>query len=111
LSRRFFSRSSLRSSRSKALLKSRGRITDEQGAILPGVAILVTNEATGVFREVTSSAEGTYFASQLVPGRYKIVAKLTGFRTLERSGLVLQVGNALTINLVLAVGGIEETSL
>ena len=85
-----------------------GKITDEQGAILPGVAIVVTNEATGVFRDVTSSAEGTYFASQLVPGRYKIVAKLTGFRTLERSGLVLQVGNAMTINLVLAVGGIEE---
>jgi Carboxypeptidase regulatory-like domain len=85
-----------------------GKITDEQGAILPGVAIVVTNEATGVFRDVTTSAEGTYLASQLVPGRYKIVAKLTGFRTLERSGLVLQVGNALTINLVLAVGGIEE---
>jgi hypothetical protein len=85
-----------------------GKITDEQGAILPGVAIVVTNEATGVFRDVTSSAEGTYFASQLVPGRYKIVAKLGGFRTLERSGLILQVGNAMTINLVLAVGGIEE---
>ena len=40
---------------------------------------------------MTSSAEGTYFASQLVPGRYKIVAKLTGFRTMERSGLILQV--------------------
>src|SRR6187455_2112701 len=78
-----------------------GKVTDEQGAVLPGVAIVVTNEATGVFREVTSSAEGTYFVSQLVPGRYKIVAKLTGFRTLERTGLVLQVGNAMTINLPL----------
>ena len=27
-----------------------GKVTDEQGAILPGVAIVVTNEATGVFR-------------------------------------------------------------
>jgi hypothetical protein len=85
-----------------------GRITDEQGAVLPGVNIVVTNEATGVFREITSSADGTYFASQLVPGRYKISAKLTGFRTTERTGLVLQVGNAMTINLALAVGGIEE---
>jgi Carboxypeptidase regulatory-like domain len=85
-----------------------GKITDEQGAVLPGVAILVTNEATGVFREVTSSGDGTYLASQLVPGRYKILAKLTGFRTTERTGLILQVGNAMTINLSLAVGGIEE---
>jgi len=85
-----------------------GKVTDEQGAVLPGVAILVTNEATGVFREITSSPEGTYYASQLVPGRYKIVAKLSGFRSLERSGLVLQVGNTLTVNLTLPIGSVEE---
>ena len=86
-----------------------GKVTDDSGAVLPGVSIVVTNEATGVFREVSSSAEGTYFASQLVPGRYKISAKLTGFRSIERSGLVLLVGNTLTVNLTLPVGGVEET--
>jgi hypothetical protein len=85
-----------------------GRITDEQGAVLPGVAIVVTNEETGVFREVTSSDEGTYFVSQIPPGRYKIVARLTGFRTVERGGLVVQVGTTLTMNLSLPVGGVEE---
>jgi hypothetical protein len=86
-----------------------GKITDEQGAILPGVAIVVTNEDTGVFREVATSTEGTYSVPQLVPGQYKVVATLTGFRTLERSGLILQVGTTLTINLTLAIGGLEET--
>ncbi len=61
-----------------------------------------------MFREVTSSAEGTYFVSQIAPGRYKIVARLTGFRTMERGGLVVQVGTTLTMNLALPVGGIEE---
>jgi hypothetical protein len=86
-----------------------GKVTDDQGAILPGVSIVLTNEATGVFREVTSSVEGTYLASQLVPGSYKVVARMTGFRTFERSGQILQVGTTMTLNLVLAVGGIEET--
>jgi hypothetical protein len=86
-----------------------GKVTDEQGAVLPGVAILITNEATGVFREVTTSGEGTYFASQLVPGRYKVVAKLTGFKSVERTGLILQVGTAMAVNLQLVVGGLEET--
>jgi hypothetical protein len=85
-----------------------GKVTDESGAVLPGVAIVVTNEATGVFREVISSEAGAYFVSQLVPGRYKITAKLPGFRGTERGGLILQVGNTMTINLVLAVGGIAE---
>ena len=85
-----------------------GKVTDEQGAVLPGVAVVVTNEETGIFREVTTSAEGTYLVTQIVPGRYKIKATLTGFRTMERSGLILQVGNTMTINLALPVGGVEE---
>jgi Carboxypeptidase regulatory-like domain len=86
-----------------------GRVADEQGAVLPGVAIVATNEATGVFREVVSGPAGTYSLPQLPPGTYRIVAKLTGFRTSERRGLILQVGTTMTINLSLAVGGIEET--
>ena len=86
-----------------------GKVMDEQGAVLPGVAIVATNEGTGVFREAVSGPAGTYFLSQLAPGQYRISAKLSGFRTTERGGLILQVGKTLTINLSLAVGGLEET--
>jgi len=86
-----------------------GKVADEQGAILPGVSILITNEETGVFREVVSGADGSYFAPQLVPGRYRVSAKLAGFRAMDRGGLILQVGKTLTINLTLGIGGVEET--
>jgi hypothetical protein len=86
-----------------------GKVTDEQGAVLPGVAIVVTNEDTGIVRELQSSAEGTYLVSQMMPGRYKVVATLAGFRTFERSGLILQVGNTMTVNLSMKVGGVEES--
>src|SRR5262245_48776840 len=59
-----------------------GKVTDAQEAVLPGVAIVVTNEETGIFREVTTSGEGTYLVTQIVPGRYKVTAKLDGFRTM-----------------------------
>jgi hypothetical protein len=86
-----------------------GRITDSQGAALPGVAIVVRNEETGALRELTSSAEGSYSAAQLTPGRYSVVGQLTGFRKAERTGLVLLVGTTLTINLTMQLGGIEES--
>jgi hypothetical protein len=86
-----------------------GKVTDEQGSILPGVSIVVTNEDTGVFRDAVSSSEGTYFLSQLVPGRYKVTAKLTGFQAHERTGIVVAVGNTAAINITLKVGGLEET--
>lgn len=42
-----------------------GRVTDEQGGLLPGAMIVLTNEETGVFREVTSGEDGSYFVSAL----------------------------------------------
>jgi hypothetical protein len=86
-----------------------GRITDQQGAALPGVTITATNEDTGVFREVTSGSDGSFFAPQLVPGRYKIVAKLEGFQAFERGGLILQVGKTLTVDVTLTLGSLQET--
>ena len=72
-----------------------GSTSDDQGGVLPGVAIVITNEDTGVFREVTSGSDGSYFASQLTPGRYRMAAKLASFRTFERGGLLLAVGKQL----------------
>jgi hypothetical protein len=86
-----------------------GRVTDDTNAALPGVTIVVTNEETGVFREILSGPDGSYFVPQMVPGRYQITARLTGFRSFERKGIILQVGKQVTLNLTLAVGAVEET--
>ncbi len=86
-----------------------GRVVDEQGGALPGAALVITNEASGVIRETVSGPEGSFRVPQLIPGRYKITAKLQGFRITERSGLVLPVGNTLQVELKMPVGGLEET--
>ena len=66
-----------------------GQVVDAQGAVLPGVNIVITNEDTGATRELISGPEGSYFASQLVPGRYRVAAKLEGFKALDRRGITL----------------------
>ena len=50
----------------------RGRVLDAQGSAVPGVTIVITNQATGVYREIVSNADGTYFATALAPGTYSI---------------------------------------
>src|SRR5215218_7445029 len=85
-----------------------GKVTDPQGGVLPGVAIVVTNDDTGVFREVVTGASGSYFVSHMVPGHYRIHATLGGFRGLDRRNIVLEVGKTTTLDLVLEVGGINE---
>jgi hypothetical protein len=73
-----------------------GRVVDQNGGVLSGVAIVLTNEQTGMLRQTTTGPDGSYLASQLFPGRYLIVASLSGFRQGERPGVVVQVGNTLT---------------
>lgn len=86
-----------------------GKITDPSGAAVPGVTIVVTNEDTGIFREVATGPGGSYFVSQMVPGRYRIAAKLEGFKSLDRRGIVLTVGQTTNLDLVLEVGTLDET--
>jgi hypothetical protein len=85
-----------------------GKITDTSGAVLPGVSIVVTNEDTGVFREVFTTSNGSYFVSQIVPGHYRMTAKLEGFRGLDRRGLIVEVGKTLTLDLSMEVGALAE---
>jgi hypothetical protein len=72
-------------------------VVDQQKSVLPGVAIVITNEDSGVFREVVTGANGSYFVSQIVPGRYRIRAKLEGFRSLDRRNILLEVGKTTTL--------------
>ncbi|MCM3879926.1 MAG: carboxypeptidase regulatory-like domain-containing protein, partial [Vicinamibacterales bacterium] len=86
-----------------------GKVADAQGAVLPGVTVVITNEDTGGTRETVTGTEGSYFASQMIPGPYRITAKLEGFKTLDRRGIVLTVGQTTTLDLALEVGGLAET--
>ena len=86
-----------------------GTIRDTSGAIVPGVTVMLTNEATGVSRTVTTSAAGTYIFTSLQPGRYRLNAEIQGFRKVERTGVELQVNQRAAIDLELEVGLISET--
>ncbi len=85
-----------------------GRVVDESGLALPGVTIVLTHEQSGMFRQVVSNVDGTYYLTGVLPGPYKIMAELGGFAKFERS-IQLSVGNIAAVEITLKVGGLEET--
>jgi hypothetical protein len=87
----------------------RGRVLDAQGAVLPGVTVIVRNQDSGMFREATSVAEGSYFVSGLVPGVYEITAELQGFKKYSRRDVRLEIGKTATVDVPLQVGSVAET--
>ena len=86
----------------------RGRVLDQQSAVLPGVTVIATNEASGQYREAVSSSDGTFSMSALTPGLYEVTATLSGFKKYSRAGVRVEVGKAFSIDVQLQVGGVEE---
>ncbi len=87
----------------------RGRVTDPQGAALPGVTIVIRNQDSGLFRETVSGAEGSYFITAMNPGVYEVSAELPGFRRFQQRDVRLEVGRTASLDIPLAIGAIEES--
>ena len=85
-----------------------GRITDAQGAAVPGVTVTGRNAATGFVRTEVADTEGIYRLLALPVGTYDIVAELSGFNKFERKGLVVNVGQTIAVDITLAVAGVTE---
>src|SRR5262249_52808836 len=81
-----------------------GTVTDSTGAVVPMATIRVTNPATGIARQTTTSAEGVYFIVSLGPGRYQVTAEKPGFAKVEQNGVELSVSETIRVDLALQVG-------
>ena len=92
-----------------ATAQMNGRVTDASGAVLPGATITATQIDTGATRTVVTDDSGAYVLPNLPTGPYRLEAMLSGFRTYVQTGIVLQVAGAPVINIVLALGSLEET--
>jgi hypothetical protein len=86
-----------------------GTVLDQGKAVLPGVTITVTNEGTGQDRQAVTGSEGKFVIPTLLPGTYTIKAELQGFETTTRTGLLLQVGQEISVSLTLNLAGVRET--
>ena len=85
-------------------------ITDQQGSVVPGATVTIVNEATRDARTVVSDARGDFQATSLQPGTYTVRVELAGFRTSERTNIVLSAAERLSIGTIaLEVGALGET--
>jgi hypothetical protein len=86
-----------------------GTVKDEQGALLPGVTVTVTNVDTGEQRVVVTNENGLYRAPLLSLGTYRVAAELQGFKKFEQQGVSLRAGQTAVIDVAMAVGTVAET--
>src|SRR5215471_3734972 len=81
-----------------------GTVTDASGAAVVGATVTATNVDTGVVTTQTTNAQGYYSFQALPLGKYTIDVQQAGFKTLRRTDIILQVNDALVIDMTLQVG-------
>ncbi len=86
-----------------------GRVADGTGAILPGVTVSASNPSTGFNRVAVSDAEGVYRLNALPVGAYDLTVELGGFASIERKGLVVNVGQTISVDFSLTLANLAET--
>lgn len=86
----------------------RGQILDSDGGKVPGVTVVIKNEATGMYRQTVSDSDGVYFISGVTPGTYEVTAELAGFQTAGRKGVRLEIGKTATQDLRMAPGAVSD---
>src|SRR6201996_515503 len=86
-----------------------GIVTDNTGAAVAGATVEATQTDSGLNRTVTSGADGGYSFPSLPVGPYTIKVTATGFSPYTQSGIVIQVGNELRVDVKLEVGGVAQT--
>ncbi|MGE3509448.1 MAG: carboxypeptidase regulatory-like domain-containing protein [Vicinamibacterales bacterium] len=87
-----------------------GRVTDESGAVLPGVTVTASSPALQLGQQVAvTDAQGEYRLTPLPIGVYNVSFALSGFQTVNREALRLSVGFVAQVNVAMKVGALEES--
>ncbi|MGH9351112.1 MAG: carboxypeptidase regulatory-like domain-containing protein, partial [Terriglobia bacterium] len=85
-----------------------GVITDATGAVIPNAKVSVTQTATGMTRTTASNSSGAYVLPSLPVGPYRFDVQAPGFENYVQSGIVLEVGNNVALNVALKVGAVSQ---
>ncbi|HEY2932166.1 MAG TPA: TonB-dependent receptor [Acidobacteriota bacterium] len=86
-----------------------GLVRDASGAVLPGVNVVAQNQETNINATFTTGETGNYEFTSLIPGKYTVTAELPGFKKAELTGVEVNVGSRVRLDVELQVGEISQT--
>jgi carboxypeptidase family protein/TonB-dependent receptor-like protein len=86
-----------------------GKVTDESGAVLPGVIVTIRGAGVAGAPTVVTSETGAYRFPVLPPGNYDVEYALQGFGSLRHQSIPVAVGGVVELDVSLKVSALAET--
>jgi hypothetical protein len=84
-----------------------GLVTDSSSAVVAHAPLFLRSRETGQTRTITTSSDGHYHATMLLPGTYLLAVEASGFKRAERTATV-EAGTTTTVDFTLEVGDLAE---
>jgi hypothetical protein len=86
-----------------------GTVSDASGSAVPDAQVTLTSAATGAKQTYTTGADGLYSFVNLNPGEYRLDVEKAGFKHVKRESVVVQVQQAVRIDVAMEVGAVSQT--
>jgi len=86
-----------------------GAIQDSTGGAIPGVDVVLVATGTGLERRTVTNESGLYTFPNVPVGDYRINATLSGFKPVAKTGVRVNAGVNIRVDIQLEVGGLAET--
>jgi len=86
-----------------------GKVTDDQGGVLPGVTVTLMGPAAMGTPTATTNAQGIYRFPAVNTGTYQLKFELAGFAPLLREGIVVPVRQTITVDAAMKIASLQET--
>jgi len=85
-----------------------GTIVDNTGGVMPGVEVIATNVDNGTVTKTVTTDVGLYRMPYVAPGKYRVSASLTGFKTAIRENVDVLTTQTVTVDFKMEVGELAE---
>ncbi|MCI0422450.1 MAG: Plug and carboxypeptidase regulatory-like domain-containing protein, partial [Acidobacteria bacterium] len=85
-----------------------GTVQDSSQAVVADAKVTITNQGTGISREVQTDAQGNYVAPSLPSGNYKVSVSAAGFRNAVAGNVVVSVAQTTRVDVTMELGKVEE---
>jgi Carboxypeptidase regulatory-like domain/TonB dependent receptor-like, beta-barrel len=85
-----------------------GTVKDMSGALIPNARVTLTNEATGIYRTISTGTDGTYVFSPVRVGTYSVSVEVEGFEKAIRDHITLDVQQHVAIDITMVTGTVVQ---
>ena len=92
-----------------AVAQISGTVSDPTGARIPTAQVKAIQTNTGYNRTAVTGADGVYVLPNLPIGPYNLQVSGPGFQSYSQKGIVLEVNNNVTVNVILQLGEVSQT--